>query len=421
MTDDDTPFDPALVHRLARPARRPGLIDLGQARSALTRHHAMPAGLPLAEVASRYVDVATQQHTGPTTPIVYARPALPPSAGHAAPLGALPTSPAAAPPNAGPPAPAHRGPVTSARRPAADPAGGSPAAASGPVVLARPARPVAELSPVWTATGPGIAGRSTQPVTPRPAAGRPLTIQRKAAAPAEPGAAPSPADQAQRSASIGPSGTRPAVPTGAPDAAAGSWTPAAAGPTAAGPADWTGLIGVPGRMASGSHLTFRTPPTADHASRPAAGVPSTVGQRPPAVPPAQVVTARQPAARPVPQLPLAVPSATGPQVRSAPGAVGVSSATGVPYHPAVAGPVSAASGGPGHGAPGHGGRGFGSRDGGGHLPGGFGAVPTRADRGAPQPPVQPAPQVDVGHVTAQVHGRIMRRLAVEAERRGVRR
>ncbi|MDG4772197.1 hypothetical protein [Solwaraspora sp. WMMD792] len=407
--NDDTTFDPALVHRLSRPARRPGLIDLGQARSALTRHHTMPAGLPLAEVASRYVNLATQQHTGPTTPIVYARPAPPPSAGHAAPAAALPTSPAADPASAGPPAPAHRRPVASARRSAADPAGGSPAAASGPVVPARPARPVAESSPVWAATGPGVAGRSTQPVPPRPAAGRPLTIQRKAAVSAEPGSAPSPADQAKRPASIGPSATGPAVPTGAPAADAGPWTPTATAPTAAGPADWAGLIGDPGRMASGPHLVFRTPPTADQAGWPAAGVPSTGGQRSPAATPSQVVTARPPAARPAPQLPLAAPSAAG-----------------VPQHPAGAGPMRAASGGPGHGATGHGatflgGRGVGSRDGAGPLPGSFGSGPTRADRGVPQPPAQPAPQVDVGQVTEQVHGRIMRRLAVEAERRGVRR
>ncbi|ROO61569.1 hypothetical protein EDC02_3509 [Micromonospora sp. Llam0] len=413
MNDDDTTFDPALVHRLSRPARRPGLIDLGQARSALTRHHTMPAGLPLAEVASRYVDLATQQRAGPTTPIVYARPAPPPPAGHAAPAGALPTSPAAAPASAGPPAPAHPGPVASARRPAADPAGGSPTAASGPVVPARPARPVAELSPVWAATGPGVAGRSTQPVTPRPAAGRPLTIQRKVAAPAEPGSAPSPARPAEAPTSAGTSATRPAVPTGAP-VAAGPLTPTAAAPTAAGPADWAGLIGDPGRMASGPHLVFRTPPTADQAGWPAAGVPSTVGQRSPAATPSQVVTARPRAARPAPQLPLAAPSAAG-----------------VPQHPAGAGPMRAASGGPGHGATGHGatghgatflgGRGFGSRDGAGPLPGGFGTAPARADRGVPQPPAQPAPQVDVGQVTEQVHGRIMRQLAVEAERRGVRR
>jgi len=415
MNDDDTTFDPALVHRLSRPARRPGLIDLGQARSALTRHHTMPAGLPLAEVASRYVDVATQQHTGPTTPIVYARPAPPPPAGHAAPTAALPTSPVAGPASAGPPAPAHRRPVASARRPAADPAGGSPAAASGPVVPARPASPAAELSPVWAATGPGVAGRSTQPVPPRPAAGRPLTIQRKAAVSAEPGSAPSPARPAELPsftwpASIGPSATGPAVPTGAPAAAAGPLTPTAAAPTAAGPADWAGLIGDPGRTASGPHLVFRTPLAADQASPAAAGSPSTGGQRSPAATPSQVVTARPPAARPAPQLPLAAPSAAG-----------------VPQHPpAGVGPMRAASVGPwhgatGHGATGHDGRGFGSRAGAGPLPGSSGSVPTRADRGVPQPPAPPAAQVDVGQVTEQVHGRIMRQLAVEAERRGVRR
>ncbi|MFV2022526.1 hypothetical protein ACFHVL_29030, partial [Micromonospora sp. LOL_023] len=288
--------------------------------------------------------------------------------------------------------------------------GGSPAASSGPVVSSRPARPAAELSPVWTATGPGIAGPAVPPVTPRPGADRPLTIQRKVAAPTDQGSAPLPARPAEAPSSAGPSptrpsptrpsSTRPAVPTGAPGAAAGSWTPTAAGPTAAGSADWTGLTGDPGRMASGPHLTFRLPPTADPANRPAAGVPSTVGQRSPAATPSQVVTARPPAARPAPQLPLAAPSAAGPQIRSAPGALGVPTATGLPHH---------------------GGRGFGSRDGAGPRPGSFGAAASRADRGVPQPPVQPAAQVDVGQVTEQVHGRIMRRLAVEAERRGVRR
>ncbi|WBB95253.1 MULTISPECIES: hypothetical protein [unclassified Solwaraspora] len=433
MNDDDTTFDAALVHRLSRPARRPGLVDLGQARSVLTRHHTMPAGLPLAEVAARYVDVAAQQHAGPAAPIVYARPAPPPSVGPA-PVGARTAGPAAraatpagtatvaagpAPTETGPTAPVDPVPVVVARRPSVDdrpsvdgrpsgPAGGPPVGASGPLV---PARPAAEPNPVWTAAGSAVAGRPTPPVTSLPAAGRPLTIQRKAVAATlstgGPGAGP-----AGRPASTGL-----AAATGAPGVTARPRPTAVPGPAVTDPADWSELTGAPGRAASGPHLTFRVPAAPDRPARPAAGVPSVARQRPPASAPVQVVTARPPAARPVPQLPLSAVAAVAP-VHPVPGIVGVPSVAGRPSHPSMVGPARAATG---HRAVGAGGRGPGAPDVGGQRPGAPVVDPPRPDRGVPQLPVQPAPRVDVGQVTEQVHGRIMRRLAVEAERRGVRR
>ncbi|MFY1637190.1 hypothetical protein ACN27F_28620 [Solwaraspora sp. WMMB335] len=452
---DDTIFDPALVHRLSRPARRPGLVDLGQARSALTRHHVMTAGLPLAEIASRYVDVAARQHAGPAAPIVYARPVPPPPAEPTAAatgprpagpavgvfptgpgVGVSPTGPATAttgpaspvPTDAGPPAPAHPMPVAAARR--ASTASTVPAAASvaqtsgetvfdgtvsgvpsadapGPVVPARPARPTAGLSPMWIAAGPGVAGRGARSVTSRAVVGRPSAVHRTAAASAtspDPGSGPPQAHPGGRPVPTGPSPS-----AGVPGAAAGPWAPGTAGRTAAGP-----------------HLTFRTPPTPDHTIGLAAGVPVAAGRRPAPTAPAQVVAARRPAPGPVSQLPLAAPSVTAAQVRTASGTAGVSSAPGLSPYPTVAGPARAAASGPGYAAAGPGGRGFGGRGFGvrgfgGQPPGGPRSDPPTADRAGPQPQPGPAARVDVGHVTDQVHDRIMRRLAVEAERRGVRR
>jgi hypothetical protein len=74
--EDGTAFDPALIRRLSRRALCPGMVDQGQVMAVLTRHRGMTAGLPLAEMASRYVD-PMPQHPGSTVPIVYAHPAPP--------------------------------------------------------------------------------------------------------------------------------------------------------------------------------------------------------------------------------------------------------------------------------------------------------------------------------------------------------
>ncbi|GAA2628179.1 hypothetical protein GCM10010307_17830 [Streptomyces vastus] len=153
----------------------------------------------------------------------------------------------------------------------------------------------------------------------------------------------------------------------------------------------------------GPHPAVRTP-TPTVAAHPApASYPGTPGaQLPAGAAPTEVVAARQPGAQRVRPLPLALTTAaTTPHDRPSPGTAAWQ-ATGVPSQPVVPGTAQDAR--PGH---------AGHADPAGHPP--------RADRGTEQPdPVEAAP-VDVARLADLVHHRIVRRLAVEAERRGVRR
>ncbi|WP_105967619.1 hypothetical protein [Streptomyces geranii] len=152
--------------------------------------------------------------------------------------------------------------------------------------------------------------------------------------------------------------------------------------------------------ADGPHPAVRTPPPTVAAHPAPASYPRAPGARLPAgAASAEVVAARQPQAQPVRPLPLAVTTAaTTPHDRPSPGTA-ARQATGVSPQPVVPGTVQDAH--PGHADPaGH---------------------PPRADRGTEQPDLAEAALVDVAHLADLVHQRIVRRLAVEAERRGVRR
>lgn len=150
--------------------------------------------------------------------------------------------------------------------------------------------------------------------------------------------------------------------------------------------------------ADGPHSAFAAPAVVAHPAP--ASYPGQPGAEPSAVaPPAEAVSARQPQAQPVRSLPLPLAAtATAPHDRQSPGTAAWQ-ATGASSQPVVPGSAQAAPyeyTGPGGDAP-------------------------RADRGTPQPRPAEAAPVDVAHITDQVHQRIVRRLAVEAERRGVRR
>lgn len=424
---DDTTFDPTLVHRLSRRALRPGVTDPGQARAALTRHGDMTAGLPLAELAARYVDPVP--HTGATEPIVYARPALPgpPAAGAGA----------AGPGSA---APAGSAPVVSAR-PASAPE-------DGPMASARPAaRTGADVGnagnagdAVPTPARPGSGGSLKRSSSAPSVKGTP-TIQRKAAAPpasparppagAGSGHAPAPrmpGPLAKRggTGALGPAHADPSGPTARtkpPVQGHGpvmAYLPAAPGrgPGAPVASHSAAPSAHPGRDPEASALTaapaVRPRPADDpHRVPPApTTVPTVVAHRAPtsysapsapgplAAPP-EAVAPRRPQAQPAPTLPLAVAGAT-PHDRPSPGTAAGWQAPGAPPLPVLPGP-------PHTSAPAH----TGSDSSGSHPP--------RADHGM-SPSLRPeAPQVDVAHITDQVHQRIVRRLAVEAERRGVRR
>ncbi|WP_371658250.1 hypothetical protein [Streptomyces sp. NBC_00280] len=434
--DDDTTFDPVLVHRLSRRALRPGVVDPGQARAVLTRHHGMTPALPLAESAARYADPVS--HAGSTVPIVYGHPA-PPGQSWSFVAGAD---------TAGPGSSARAGamPVASARR--------ASVSSDGPAVSARTARPTAaETGPARTTDGPGIGGSPSSPAT-SPAVTRATPmIQRKVDAPSAPtttppsragsGPAPMPRVPGVPLASRGPLSTpgtagasgpsmpgRAGPPVPSKPLASG---PATSGPATSGPvmayvpsAPRRGpvapaapgrpappVLARPGSVASdptvrpgsadGPHPAVHTPPPTVAAHPAPASYPATPGaQLPAGAAPTGVVAARQPQARPVRPLPLAVTQAlTTPHDRPSPGTA-ARQATGVPSQPVLPGTAQHAH--PGH--PGH-------TDPAGHPP--------RADRGTEQPDPAEAAPVDVAHLADLVHRRIVRRLAVEAERRGVRR
>ncbi|MFY1671344.1 hypothetical protein ACN27G_15450 [Plantactinospora sp. WMMB334] len=423
--DDDTVFDPALVRRLARPARRPGLVDLGHIRALLARHRSMTAGLPLAEVAARYVD-ATGQYAGPAMPVVYAQPAPPPQAVHrdapARPAGASPTGPATTTvPDSAVSTSVGSGPLALARLMPADRADGS----AGPAVPARPSRSDGEASAARSTAGPG-ADAPVRPVTPRPASGHASPIERKTAEPVAPSTRTGTGEGSRPLRLPGPA-DRPAS-AGAPTAtgevggSAGSRASEGAAPAGSSPVVRPAPQHGPDRHAGGQQVAFPVPaaptPAPGHAAGRDTGPLPTSGRRVDARPTARPapVPARRPVVPPVRQLPLAAArAATAPPARPAPYAVGGWPAGGVPPRAAPAAPARSGRGGPGYGVDG------------GWTAGGPPDGTPRATHTVPQPQPQPQPQpaqvarAVAGHVTDQVHHRILRRLAVEAERRGVRR
>ncbi|MGW3649405.1 hypothetical protein [Streptomyces sp. NPDC000878] len=448
--DDDTTFDPVLVHRLSRRALRPGVVDPGQARAVLTRHHGMTPALPLAESAARYADPVS--HAGSTAPIVYGHPVPTGQSGSSA-GGADAAGPGSS-------APAGSMPVASARR--------APVSSDGPAVSARTARPTAaETGPARTTDGPGIGGSPSRPAT-SPAVTRATPmIQRKVAAPSAPttsppsragsGPAPMPRVPGVPLASRRPLSTPGTAGASGPSMPGRAGPPVPSKPLASGPATSGPVMAyvpsaprrgpvapaapgrhaqqaeaarraahqkaaaepllarpgsgvsdpaVPSGSADGPHPAAHTPPPTVGAHPAPASYPATPGARLPVdAAPTEVVSARQPQAQPVRPLPLAVTQAlTTPHDRPSPGTA-ARQATGVPSQPVLPGTAQHAH--PGH--PGH----SGHADPAGHPP--------RADRGTEQPDPAEAAPVDVAHLADLVHRRIVRRLAVEAERRGVRR
>ncbi|WP_435210107.1 hypothetical protein [Streptomyces sp. bgisy034] len=403
---DDTTFDSTLVNRLSRRALRPGVTDPGQARAALTRHGDMTAGLPLAELAARYVDPLP--HDGATVPIVYARPA---HAGHAGPSRPPATGAAAAVPGSS--ASTGSMPVASAR-PVTAPADG-PALPAHPA--ARPGTDADTAASARASAGPGTGGSSARATVSPSVTGTPM-IQRKVAAPQ--------ASRGRRAMRGGPVPPAPAADRAGPSAPS---KPLAQGN---GPV-MAYLPSFPGRR-SGAPVAFpaaapsalagadfgataqvaRPGPVGDpHPASPTlAAVPTVLAHPAPASysgpmsysGPAEAVAGRRPQVQPVRALPLAT-AGTASHDRSSPGVAAGRQTTGAPPQPVVPGAARTAP--PGHNVPG------GPEDSGNPAP--------RADRGTPQTPRPEAPQVDVAHITDQVHQRIVRRLAVEAERRGVRR
>ena len=87
---------PALVARLQRPARRPGLVRLGYARTLLARHRAMVPGVPLADALLQRVPEPRSARDEP--PVVAAQPVpVPVEARQPDPVPAGPVGPAGGP------------------------------------------------------------------------------------------------------------------------------------------------------------------------------------------------------------------------------------------------------------------------------------------------------------------------------------
>ncbi|MDW4909508.1 hypothetical protein RB628_30260 [Streptomyces sp. ADMS] len=198
----------------------------------------------------------------------------------------------------------------------------------------------------------------------------------------------------------------PSAPRRGPVAPAAPGRPALAQPALVRPGSVASGPAVRSGSADGPHPPVHTPPPTVAAHPAPAPYPSTPGaQLSAGAAPAEVVAARQPGAQPVRPLPLAVTTAaTAPHGGPSSGTPAWQ-ASGVPSQPVVPGTAQDAHAvRPAH--PGH-------ADPAGHPP--------RADRGTEQPDPAEAAPVDVAHLADLVHHRIVRRLAVEAERRGVRR
>ncbi|MEU6535389.1 hypothetical protein [Streptomyces sp. NPDC047000] len=411
---DDTDLDPALVRRLSRRALRPGVTDPGQGRAVLARHGGMTAGLPLAELASRYV--VPESYAASAVPVVYARSAgqRPPAAGPApsAPAGSRPVVPARPAPQApdGPaasrPAPAAAGvrPGTPADSGARGPAPRTPAAPGTTGETPGDGRGTA-VSPA-SRTGPGPWPGPSAPVTVAEPHGRRAAAPDTGRVPGRPlpGRAVSGAPQ-MPFATGRTTAPRPPEPRPAPSG------PQPSGPSAAGP------VLRPSPADSGRPAPADSAPAAPAVPQPAPPVsfpavaarPAPVrysrapgAPRPAGTAPAEAVLARQPQTRPVGPMPLhgtgaGAPAAVTPG-RPAPGVSG-GPADGVPTGPPAPGPART-------GSPVAAGR-----------PGPAGH-PTRTGHGTGRPDTAQAAAVDLGRLTDQVQRRIAQRMAVEAERRG---
>lgn len=361
-TFDDTTFDPALVRRLSRRALRPGVVDPGRARAVLARHRGMTAGLPLAEVASRYVD-PVPQHAGSTVPIVYAQPAPPPPSGR----------PASAGPDSATPGPGVG--ATGTGGPPARAATSPPVVRASPLIQRKVAAPPAPAHDPraslgdpgdLTARAPTPPDRAGSVPPPRSAALGPVVAYRPAASRGGGGDLAIPGPAAPRNGVRTDSPVPTVVPRPGPDE----------GPLLAVPAPTAPAPTAPVPTAPVPTAPTPTAPTPSVVAHPA---PRTYAEPPAGTAPPAVVSTWRPHARPGGDLPLVdLATATAPAGRVPPGAAGRPAPE--PHQPEP------------------------------HQP---------ARR--PEPHRPEAAPVDVAHLADLVHHRIVRRLAVEAERRGSRR
>ena len=434
--------DPDLVDRLLRRAEQPGLVRPRLAQAVLRRYLAMVAGLPLAELLHRRWEAGLEVPSAPLA-LVYARPAGWPAAAEEEAAGT--------------------------RRPAS----AGPEAQPRPVVEARVAQPgqaPADLPGSSLQAGPDAAptsGSAARPVAPRPAAGSPdatpaaalrrvlVPDRRSSASPGTPPTAA--ATPSRRSGGVGPA---PAVPGsggvgpapapsrsgGVGPAAAPSWpehpsarpaVAAARTPAVRAAAPALPLV-VPGSPLLGNAGARRGDPPTTAPARPLG--PTTYLDPPPAGPPPRPLGPGQPS-----------PSGNGPAVVTAwaspppahwdvgaPGAVPVVHeqithavrTSGSPAHRQQAFPLAdataaaaatrsavepvepvrsvPATAGPARLRP---------------VPAARGPVqPGRAapDPAAPADAHRPAvSQVDIERIVDKVHRKLMHRLAIEGERRGM--
>jgi hypothetical protein len=165
-------LDPKLLRRLWRPVERPGLVSPKPARALLARHQAVAAGLPLADLPHRRAGPLPDM-PGAQAPIVYAQPRPPLAAGD--PSSTRPAQASAAAPRprvtagiaqpAQAPQLAHLSPAPIARNSAAPlvvqrKADSSAAGRSAPPALA-PQPPISPALPRYPALTPVAAGQSS--------------------------------------------------------------------------------------------------------------------------------------------------------------------------------------------------------------------------------------------------------------------
>jgi hypothetical protein len=378
-----------LLTRLWRRAEQPGCVRHGQARSLLARHQRMAGEPPLAGLLLRRGRGTDIQPSGP--PIVAARPAT------AAPGAGPPRAPAQDPPRA--PAPGARPsraspPGTATPRDSA-PRANALSAAPRPAVRARPVRP-----------------HDQPPSLPSPPRREPAAQPREAAA--QPGAprpnpAPSGVAASARPASAPPvvtaSAARPVVTVPAARPVPGALARLVPGPAAT-------------PLGTGAAPSNPSAPPAGEVQRPVvrAGAdgkaPTLAWPRPapqqaggtggPARPPVPVVRERaspQGAWRPGPSVPQrpAMPQRPAIPQRSAPPLAGSTAAAPGPARTAdPAGATRDPSRTPPEEPPGH--------------------------RAGQREPARPAPpQIDMNRIVSTVQRRLTHHMAIERERRGMRR
>jgi hypothetical protein len=173
-------LDAALLRRLWRRVERPGLARPWQAQATLARHRRMVSGLPLAELLQRRAELLADGRAA-WAPIVYARPAAPPTPRGP---GRPPATPAASPATrAGAPGSAPPDAASAGRPPETD----HPDAARA----GTPPRPVARATAAPTAPQPPASAPAAAPSTTLAAAGGAAqVVQRRPAAPATPPGTP---------------------------------------------------------------------------------------------------------------------------------------------------------------------------------------------------------------------------------------